>query len=94
VNATPWPLYARERELIHILLEAGWAPGPIWTVAENLVPSGILRPDRPAHSESLYRLSYPDPLSFLRFANVYWPVSKTCVTDAQVLEAKCTVQGA
>jgi hypothetical protein len=27
--------------------------------AENLVPTGIRSPDRPARSQSLYRLSYP-----------------------------------
>ena len=29
--------------------------------AENLIPTWILSPDRPVRSESLYRLSYPDP---------------------------------
>jgi sensor histidine kinase YesM len=29
--------------------------------AENLVPTRIQSPDRPARSESLYRLSYPGP---------------------------------
>jgi hypothetical protein len=42
-----------------IVQEAGWAPGPVWTGAENLAPTGIRSPDRPARSESLYRLSYP-----------------------------------
>ena len=32
--------------------------GPVWTGAENLVPIGIRSPDRPARSQSLYRLSY------------------------------------
>ena len=34
-------------------------PGLVWTGAENLAPTGIRSPDRPARSESLYRLSYP-----------------------------------
>jgi hypothetical protein len=42
--------------------EAGWAPGPVWTGAENLAPSGIQSPVRPARSVLLYRLSYSDPL--------------------------------
>ena len=29
---------------------------------ENLAPSGFRSPDRPARSQSLYRLSYPSPL--------------------------------
>jgi hypothetical protein len=34
---------------------------PVWTGAENLAPTGIRSPDRPARSESLYRLSYRGP---------------------------------
>jgi hypothetical protein len=37
----------------------GGAPGPVWTGAENLASTGIRSPDRPARSDSLYRLSYP-----------------------------------
>ena len=36
-------------------------PGPVWTGAENLAPTGIRSPDPPARSESLYRLSYRGP---------------------------------
>ena len=36
------------------VLLAGWAPEPVWTGAENLAPTGIRSPDRPARSESLY----------------------------------------
>ena len=28
VNATPWPLYPRERDAVPIVQEAGWAPSP------------------------------------------------------------------
>ena len=31
----------------------------VWTGAENIDPTGIRSPDRPARSKSLYRLSYP-----------------------------------
>ena len=58
VNATPRPLYPRERDQVRIVWEAGWAPGPVWTGAENLGSSGIRSPDRSAHSDSRYRLSY------------------------------------
>ena len=51
-----------------IVQEAGWAPGPVWTGAENLAPTGIRSPDRPAHSESLYRLSYPGPFIIIQDA--------------------------
>ena len=49
------------RDPIPILQEAEWAPGPVWTGAENLGPAGIRSPERPTRSESLYRLSYPGP---------------------------------
>ena len=47
-----------------IVQKARWTPGPIWTGAENLAPTGIQSPDRPARSESLYRLRYPGPLKY------------------------------
>jgi hypothetical protein len=48
----------QKRDLVPIVQEAGWAPGPVWTSAENLAPTGIRTPDLPARSESLYRLRY------------------------------------
>ena len=53
------------KDPVPIVQEAGWAPGPVWTGAENLAPTGIRSPDRPARSESLYGLCYPDPHSFV-----------------------------
>ena len=31
-----------------IVFEAVWAPGPFWTGAKNLAPTGIRSPDHPA----------------------------------------------
>ena len=45
---TRYPLYRR----------LGGPPGPVWTGTENLSPTGIRSPDRPAHSESPYRVRY------------------------------------
>jgi hypothetical protein len=61
VNATPRPLYPRESDPVPILQEPVWAPGPVWTGAENLASTEIRSPDCPARSESLYRLSYRGP---------------------------------
>jgi hypothetical protein len=44
---------------VPIVQEARWAPGPVWTCAKNLAPTGIRSPDRPTRSQSLYRLTYP-----------------------------------
>ena len=51
VNATPRPLYDREKDPVPILQEAGRAPESVWTGAENLAPAGIRSPNRPARSE-------------------------------------------
>ena len=59
VSVTLQPLLTPGKEPVPVVQEAGWAPGPVWTSAENLVPTGIRSPDRPALSQSLYRLSYP-----------------------------------
>jgi hypothetical protein len=53
----PQPLNGQERDPIPIVQEAGWVSGPVWRGAENLVHTGIPSPDRPACSQSLYRLS-------------------------------------
>jgi hypothetical protein len=55
----PRPLFNPRKDPVPIVQEAGWALGPVWTAAENLSPTGIQSPDRPAHSQSLYRLRYP-----------------------------------
>jgi hypothetical protein len=41
-----------KNEPVPIVQETGWARRPEWTVAENLVLTGIRSPDRPAPSES------------------------------------------
>ena len=53
LNATPRPLYPREREAVPIVQEAGWAQAQIWAGAENLATSGIRTPEPTACSESL-----------------------------------------
>ena len=59
VRLTPRPLFIPGKDPVPIVQEAGWAPGPVWTGVENFSPIGIRSPDRPARSQSLYRLSYP-----------------------------------
>jgi len=52
------PLYPRVREPVPIVQEDGWAPGPVWTGAEDLTLPGFLSLDHSAHSELLYLLRY------------------------------------
>jgi hypothetical protein len=70
VSITPRPLSTPRENPVPTVLEAGWAPGPVWTGAEKLAPTRIRSPDHPARSQSLYRLSYPAHLKGLR-ATIY-----------------------
>jgi len=47
------------KDPVPFVQEAGWASGQVWTDVENLAPTRIRSPDRPARRQSLYRLSYP-----------------------------------
>ena len=57
VSVTPRPYFTPGKEPVPIVQESGWAPGPVWTGGKSR-PTGIRSPDRPARSQSLYRLSY------------------------------------
>ena len=58
VSSTSGPHFTPGKDLVPILQEAGWAPGPVW-MGRKSRPHQDSTPDRPAHSQSLYRLSYP-----------------------------------
>jgi hypothetical protein len=52
------PLYPRERNPAPVVQEARWESGPVWTCTENYASTGFRSLNRPARSESLYRLRY------------------------------------
>jgi hypothetical protein len=58
VSSTPRPHFNPGKDPVPILQEAGWAPGSVWTGKKSR-PHQDLIPDHPAHSQLLYRLSYP-----------------------------------
>ena len=41
ISVTPRPLFIPGKDPVPIVQEAGWAPGPVWTGAENLAPPGF-----------------------------------------------------
>ena len=41
------PLYLRERDPVPMVQKSGWAPGPVWTGAENFASTEIRSPDLP-----------------------------------------------
>ena len=59
VSVTPRSLFTSRKDPVPIVQKARWAPGPVWTRAENLAVTGIRSPDCPARSQSQYRLRYP-----------------------------------
>jgi hypothetical protein len=67
----PRPLSTPGKDPISIVQEAGWAPGPVWTGAENLAPTGIPSLDRPARRQPLYQLSYRAHNSFFSLFQKY-----------------------
>jgi hypothetical protein len=70
-NATPRPLYSRERPCTYFI---GCWVGPRAGLdgSENLAPTWIQSPDCPARSEPLYRLRYPGPRR-LRVLSLFGP---------------------
>jgi len=58
VSSTPRPHFTPGKDPVPIVQEAGWALGPVWTGGKSR-PHRDWIPDRPALSQSLYRLSYP-----------------------------------
>ena len=61
VSVTLRPLFTPGKDPVPIVQEAGWAPGPVWTGAENLAPNGIRSPDRPASSSVAILTELPGP---------------------------------
>ena len=58
VSSTPRPHFTPGKDPVPIVQEVGWGPGPVWTGGKSR-PHRDSIPDRPARSQSLYRLSYP-----------------------------------
>jgi len=58
VSSMPRPHFTPGKDPVPILQEAGWAPASVWTGGKSR-PHWDSIPDRPARSQSLYRLSYP-----------------------------------
>jgi hypothetical protein len=63
VNVKPRPFYPRERPGTNCI--GGWGEGgagSVWKGVETFPSNGIRSPDRPARSESWYKLRYHDQL--------------------------------
>jgi hypothetical protein len=61
VRVAARPLFTPGKDPAPIIQEVGGGGGPgiVWTGGENLTLTFIRSPDRPARSQSLYRIRYP-----------------------------------
>jgi len=67
VSVTPLSHLTTGKDPVPILQEAGWASGPIWTSAENLVSPGFdPRTVQPVHSRYNYYATRPTPVYNVR----------------------------
>ena len=57
VSSTPRQHFTPGKDPVPIVQEAGWVPEPVWTGGKSR-PHRDSIPDRPGHSQSLYRLGY------------------------------------
>ena len=73
VSVTPRPLFISRKDLVPILQEDGWAPGPVWTGGKSRPHRDSIM-DHPARSQSLYRLSYP----VHKFVYIYYYIYPWC----------------
>ena len=63
VSVTLRPLFTPKKDPVTIVQEAGWAPGPVWTGAENLAPPPGFDPRTVQTLESRYTdWAIPDTL--------------------------------
>jgi len=92
VIVTPRPLFTHGKDPVRIAQEAMWAPGPVWTGAENLAPTGIRSPDRPTRSPVAIRTGLPGPHTdyATRPTYAYEPaVNEEC---KKTCSSRCTIQ--
>jgi hypothetical protein len=85
VSVTPRPLFTPGKDTVPIVQEAGWAPGPVWTGTENLAPTRIRSLDRPASSQSLYRLSYRGPANVIMYQQIQITTIKIHLNETSTL---------
>jgi len=61
IIVTPQPLFMPGKDPVPILLEAGWAPWPVWTCAVNLPPTRFRSPDSPTPISVAIPTELPGP---------------------------------
>ena len=84
LSSTPRPHFTPGKDPVPIVQEAGWVPGPVWT-GGKFRPHRDSIPDRPARSQSLYRLSYRAYDTGYHTLNKYSQKTEFCVIQHVVV---------
>jgi hypothetical protein len=99
VSVTPRPLFTPGKDPVPIAQEAEWAPGAVWTGAENFAHTGIRSPHRPARSQSLYWLWYLTQRICVILWNKTVEIASICTCNLALINIKreceslkCSVQ--
>ena len=75
VSSMPQLHFTPRKDPVLIVQEAGWAPGLVWMGGKSRPHQDPIL-DHPAHSQSLYQLSYPGPpqysYSVLKYSMFFW----------------------
>ena len=92
VSSTPRLHFSPGKDPVPILQEAGWAPGPVLMGGKSR-PHRDSIPDRPARSQSLYRLSYRAHFIVcgLKLKHGCWARSRNrvCIIDSKLITSYC-----
>ena len=86
-----WPHFTPGKDPVPILQEAGWGPGPVWTEGKSR-PHRDWTPDRPACSQSLYRMSYPAHTYIHTHTHIYIYIRSVYVSEDIILHLSCEIQ--
>jgi len=65
--STPRPgRFTPGKDPVHMVQEAGWAPGPVWTGAENLAPKrdSVPGPSNSQQVDLLTEMPWPSPAPY------------------------------
>ena len=88
VSSTPWPHFTPGKDWVPILQEAGWAPGPVWTGGKSRSHWDLIS-NCPAHSQSLYWLSYLAHLPRIPCVKLF--ISDFSFTLHNIIQQTCLV---
>ena len=90
ISSTPRPHFTPGKDPVPIVQKAGWAPGPVWTGGKSR-PHRDSIPDRPARSQSLYRLRCPPPTHTYIYITMPWMLGTRCLLSQMAVSLQVLI---